>query len=404
MTKRASVFGLMVIAAACGPGPKLIEVPADDPTFESPDASDEGTGEVVKLEEPADAGPFCVEDLCPEEPGDGGATEPEEEEADAGVAVDAGQPADAGESSDAGSSPPTGPVVGSKFVVRAYSAFRSSASASGALLTSVAPHGGVKDSDHGPGQPLGYLPQGQVVVLAAVAPSNGYRKVKYDGKTGWIQASRLSWVDPALKPFDFAVRPANRNAFFKNQLHRTAWNKDGAYFSGTCAPTSLAMAARIFGKEPGGLSIEQSIHRSRQSYGIGTDHVGTNRYQIRQGAQALGLKVAPMDTLLSDAAMLTRIADQLAKKRVVVLEGEPGVVSTTPTAYQQAFNLAYAAAGSSAKYTFDGRHSIAVIGRDGAGYVVGDPISEVGMVVLTGSQLKDFFARWGGTGNAVWAP
>lgn len=58
------------------------------------------------------------------------------------------------------------------------------------------------------------------------------------------------------------------------------------------------------------------------------------------------------------------------------------------------------------RYTFDGRHSVAVFGRDAAtgGYVVADPISEVGVVVLTGPELKDFFVRWGGTGNAVWVP
>lgn len=418
------VLGALLLVG-CGPDPKLTDVvgapPADDPTFESPDASDEGTGEVVEVEEP-DAGPLCLEDLCPEEEGDGGFEPddggmlPEEEEdagaADAGAAVataDAGKP-DAGKpdagKADAGVAPPpvVGPVVGSKFIVRAYSAFRSSASPSGALIASVAPNGGVKNSEHGSGQPLGYLSQGQVVTLAATATSNGYRRVKYDGKLGWMQAARLTWVDPAVKPFDFAARPANRNAFFKHQLHRSAWNKDGAYYSGTCAPTSLAMAARIFNKEPNGLSIEQSIHRSRQSYGVGTDHVGTNRFQIRTGAQALGLKVAPLDTRLSAAAMLSRIATQLSLKRVVVLEGEPGTPGG-PTVYQQAFNTAYGKAGSNASYTFDGRHSIAVIARDASGgYVVGDPISEVGMVVLTGTQLKDFFARWGGTGNAVWAP
>jgi len=103
--------------------------------------------------------------------------------------------------------------------------------------------------------------------------------------------------------------------------------------------------------------------------------------------------------------MLTRIDQQLAAKRVVVLEGQPGIANAGATTYQKAFNRAYAAAGLSSSYTFDGRHSIPVLGKDSAGkYVVGDPISEVGMVALTGAELKDFFARWGDSGNAVWAP
>jgi hypothetical protein len=243
-----------------------------------------------------------------------------------------------------------------------------------------------------------------VVTLLAVAPSAGYLHVKYDGHNGWVASSRLVWVDPRLKPVAFALKPDVRNAFFKHQLRRTRFNKDGPYSSGTCAPTSLAMGARIFGKEPWGLSIEQSIHRSRMSYGVGTDHVGTNRYQIRQGAQALGLKIAPLDTVLSATAMLTRIANQLAAKRVVVLEGQPGVAGPATT-YQKAFNRAYNQQGVNDVYDFDGRHSILVMGREtDGGYVVADPISEVGVVTLTGPELKDFIVRWGGTGNAVWVP
>jgi hypothetical protein len=436
---RLGLGALVAVALGCGPEPKLVPVEiADDPTFESPDASDDGTGVEIQVAEP-DAGPLCLDDLCPEEapPDDGGWVEDDGgtyeddggvvEEEDAGLPEldagpgDAGTPdaghADAGHldagHADAGhpdagrgdaGTPPPGPVVGSAFIVRAYAAFRGSASATAPLITSAAPHGGVHDPEHGPGQPLGYLPQGQVVTLAALTPVNGYSHVRYDGKIGWIQSSRLAWVDPRVKPFDFANRPAVRNAFFKNQLHRAAWNKDGAYYSGTCAPTSLAMGARIFGKEPNGLSIEQSIHRSRLSYGVTSDHLGTNRFQIRQGAHALGLNVAPLDTLLSGPAMLSRIATQLALKRVVVLEGQPGLAGPAST-YQQAFNRAYAQAGINTSYTFDGRHSIAVIGREtDGGYIVGDPISEVGMVTLTGAELKDFFARWGGTGNAVWVP
>jgi hypothetical protein len=333
---------------------------------------------------------------------------------DAGVVVDAGTTArDAGVVTDAGvAHPDAGPaaapspwVVGAKILVRGYVTFRSAPSSTASALTTVDPNGGVTDSSHGGGMPRGQLSPGQVVVLANATKNNGFYQVRYDGKTGWLPASWLTPIDPTKHPVTFALQPSVRNAFFKHQLHRAKFNKDGPYSSGTCAPTSLAMAARVFGKEPSGLSIEQSIHRSRLSYGATSDGVGTQRSQITTGAQKLGLTVRVLDTRLSLASMLTRIDQQLAAKRVVVLEGQPGIANAGATTYQKAFNRAYAAAGLSNTYTFDGRHSILVLGKDSAGkYVVGDPISEVGMLAITGTELKDFFARWGGTGNAVWVP
>ena len=57
-------------------------------------------------------------------------------------------------------------------------------------------------------------------------------------------------------------------------------------------------------------------------------------------------------------------------------------------------------------YDFNGGHSILVLGRDANGrYVVGDPISEVGYLAITGGELKDFMTRFTGArgvGNAVW--
>ena len=53
-------------------------------------------------------------------------------------------------------------------------------------------------------------------------------------------------------------------------------------------------------------------------------------------------------------------------------------------------------------YNFDGTHAIVVIGKDASSrYIVGDPLSEVGFVPMTAGPMKDFFTRWGGTGNAV---
>lgn len=405
-----STLLFLAVAAGCGPLDDLDPQP-DPAALDEPglDVGDEGTGEWLGEPEPDAGGADCAAlDLCDDgEPDLQDAGEPWPGAVDGGtdagvVAKDAGTtaPKDGG-TPDAG---PSGWPVGQKLLMRGYGAFRAQASSSAALLTAAEPVGGVRDGTHGGGMPLGYIPPGQVVTLARTAAQNGFHQVRYDGLTGWVASSLLFPLTAGRHPVETAMEPRARNAFFKHQLHRSRWNKDGPYSSGTCAPTSLAMAARVFGKEPAGLSIEQAIHRARSSYGVSSDSVGTNRYQIRTGAQALGLSVAGLDTRLSVSSMRSRLDGHLAKKRVVVLEGQSGLDGPSTT-YQKAFNRAYAAAGLSATYTFDGRHSVLLLGKQADGkYVVLDPISEVGALALTAAELEDFFARWGGTGNAVWVP
>jgi hypothetical protein len=281
-------------------------------------------------------------------------------------------------------------------LVRGYVSFRSAPRSDAGTLTSVEPVGGITDSAHGGGMTRGLIPPGQLVTLITGTKTSGYYQVRYANQSGWVSASWLASIDPTQRRADFAAQPTVRNAFFKHQLHRTRWNKDGPYSSGTCAPTSLAMAVHAFGREPAGLSVEESIHRVRVTYGATTDSTGTFRAQITTAARALGMTVHVLDTRLSTADMLTRLDGQLAAHRMVVLEGQP------TSTYQLAFTRAYQAESLTNRYTFAGRHSIVVLGRDGTGYVVGDPLSEVGMVRLTGAELKAFFTSWGGTGNAVW--
>lgn len=388
--KNFALTVVLTVFAACGPLPEG----EDDAGEVELVAPDDGTGDAVVLEEEAPDAGDCLEG-CDADAGDEAPFDGVPDLDDAGV-EDAGvTPRDGGA--------PTPWVVGAKFVTRSYVSFRVSPADSSALITAVQPGAGVDDATH-VGQPRGVLPPGQVVVLTKAAATGAYRQVRFDGKVGWVGPSALHALKAGQHPVDLALEPHARNAFYKNQLRRSRWNKDGPLSSGTCAPTSLAMAARIFGHEPAGLSVEESIHRARRSYGATSDSTGTMRSQIRTGALALGLSVATLDTRLSLSAMLTRLDGQLAKKRVVVLEGQPGdATTTTPTAYQAAFNRAYAAADVSRRYTFDGRHSVLLVGKQSDGkYVVSDPISEVGPLALTAGELKDLFARWGGTGNAVW--
>ncbi len=328
---------------------------------------------------------------------------------------DADDGSSAGDGDNAPASPValSGPAVGSKMVTKGYAGFHSHASDDSSLL-SVAPHGGVADDGlHPQRNPAGTIPPGHNVTLVEVSPNNGYLKVSYAGVTGWVKASKLVWRDPSLSRVQLALLPAVRNAFFKHQILRSKWNKDGPLHSGNCAPTSLAMAANVLGKESATLSVEQSIHRVRHLYDGGLhESDGTTRSEIHEAAAELGLHVHGLTTDLAPSAALDRLDAQLAAGRLVVLQGRPGKPNAGPTAYEHAFTRAYQAAidnGASlphSSYNFDGFHSILVLGKDGdAKYVVGDPISEVGFVALTAAEMKDFMTRFAGqrgTGNAVW--
>lgn len=310
-----------------------------------------------------------------------------------------------------------GYVVGAHLLTVTYAYMRTEPDGDAALVTGVDPGTGVhKDGIHLWGNPKGVLPPAQEVTLLDATPQHGYFHVKYDGKTGWISKKRLLLEDSDVDPVDFAM--ANANVFFKHQIHRTKWNKDGPSKSGSCAPASLAMAVRILGREPAGLSIEQSIHRIRHLYESPIDEAsstsGTTRAEIYKAAtdDALDLSVHAMKTdhpKPSDALKALNV--ELDKKRLVILEGNTGTGAKVST-YQKEFNAIYAAAvkaGQSlyhTKYPFSGNHSILVVGRDEDGkYVVGDPMSEVGMVKLSGAAMKDFMSRipgHRGTGNSVW--
>lgn len=307
----------------------------------------------------------------------------------------------------------SGPVAGSHMIVTRYAGLHAHASSTSALLA-VAPHGGVADDAlHPYRNPRGVVPQGQAATLLDAVVHHGFMKVRVDGVVGFVAKSKLAWRRPGVGDVAFALEPAARNAFFKHQIHRSMWNKDGPLHSGNCAPTSLAMATRIFGKEPAGLSVEESIHRVRATYDGGLhEDSGTNRVEVKNAALALGLHVHTLSTSLSPSAALTRLNGQLALGRVVVLFGQPGAPGAGPTLYEKAFNRAYAAAinaGASlyhAHYDFNGHHAIVVVGKDASGrYVVGDPISEVGFITLTAAEMKDFMTRFTGNrgvGNALW--
>ncbi|MBW2527221.1 MAG: hypothetical protein JRI23_23775 [Deltaproteobacteria bacterium] len=262
---------------------------------------------------------------------------------------------------------------------------------------------------HG-GHPSGMVPPGQEVVVLADPPTNKYYRVEYRDRAGWIHKKKVELFDSSVHPVRFARRAAVRNAFFMHQLRRARWNKDGLASNSNCAPTSLAMAAKIFGHGTAGKTVEQSIHEARLKYDpaplceSGND-CGTNRYEIRTAAQKLGFRVKTLEQVGDTEDRMQRIDQALANKKVVQLEGWAG------KAYRDRMTEAYRNSADSwvqnRVYTYGDEpeeyHSILVVSRlDSGKYLVADPLSEVGMVTMNRATLKAYFKRWGGSGNVVW--
>jgi len=264
----------------------------------------------------------------------------------------------------------------------------------------------VNGGAHG-GHPKGRVPPGQAVTVLDAAPTNGFYKVEYLNHEGWIHGNKLTLFDTTVHPVKFARRSGVRNAFFMHQLRRTRWNKDGPSSSANCAPTSLAMAAKIFGHGTPAKTIEQSIHEARRQYDPAPlcEGCSTSRSDIRNAAQKLGLHVKTLNAVGSVEYRMDRIDQALGNKHVVVLEGYPGAM------YRERMTEAYRNSDNewiqNRAYTYgdepDEYHSILVVSRLNNGkYLVADPLSEVGMVTMSREILKSFFKRWGGTGNVVW--
>ncbi len=232
--------------------------------------------------------------------------------------------------------------------------------------------------------------RGSLVRRLMQAPkTNGRIKVAFLAKRGWMLLKRLSLLEPDRRLREVAL--AHPDAFFKRQVYHRVWNPTGPPTSGNCAPTSLAIAAKVFGKEPPGMQVERSIDRVRKLMGKPSDGGSASLSQLREGASKLKLKWV--------ASTRSTLDQQLNKGRMVVLTGTPGDESNPSrvTRYQQAFR----SAGYS--YTFSGRHSILVMARlDSGKYLVADPLSTVGTLKLKAAIMSDFTARWGGLGTAVW--
>jgi len=237
--------------------------------------------------------------------------------------------------------------------------------------------------------PAEWLDVDTVVTVKKSAPTDGFYDVATPaGRVGWANGQRLAFFAP---PDYVGLALADPNADFKRQSRDPVWNPDGPWTSDNCAPTSLAMLVEVFGREPDGLTVQESIERVSHAMDRYTNEGSVSAAQVRQAACKLGLEYH-----------YTRHADldaELASGHMIVLFGYPGDPANPSrvTVYQQPFR------DRGYTYRYDGGHAIAVFGKRANGsYVVGDPLSTFGTIELTDAQLADFWARGMGYGTSVW--
>lgn len=182
---------------------------------------------------------------------------------------------------------------------------------------------------------------------------------------------------------------ADPNSTFVTQFDDPTYNPGGPRLSANCGPASVAMALANEGLLPAGLDYtrgdcppETTIQTMRQ-YGTGSYddiHSDTYIYQMRAAAQRCGATTQDVRTIEDVKAALQR-GDQ------VVLAGNPNEVGGY---------------GVSHGINYSGGHFINVCGMDTSfdppRFIVQDPLSHNGTIVVDQSQLVAYMACDNATG------
>lgn len=157
------------------------------------------------------------------------------------------------------------------------------------------------------------------------------------------------------------------------------YNREASLNNTNCGPASLAMALLALGLQPPGLgtgaTVENWIDATRFAMrGDTNDYELTSDDDVMQGARQSGARAWKVH----DLGSLDQALDAGA---LVVLAGNP-------IAYGRRFD-------ERSLRSFDGGHMILVAGRAGDCYVINDPYSRVGSLVVRGDELVRFMAHQG---------
>ena len=157
------------------------------------------------------------------------------------------------------------------------------------------------------------------------------------------------------------------------------YNREASLNNTNCGPASLAMALLALGLQPPslttGATVENWIDATRLAMrGDTNDYELTSDDDVMQGARQSGAQAWKV----RDLGSLDRALDAGA---LVVLAGNPA-------AYARRFD-------DRTLRSFDGGHMILVAGRAGDRYVINDPYSRVGSLVVSADELVRFMAHQG---------
>lgn len=186
--------------------------------------------------------------------------------------------------------------------------------------------------------------------------------------------------------------PADSNAYHITQF-TSAFNPYGPGRSNNCGPASLAMAMLAFGSIPEGVNPNnrQEIVKSARLAMTGNSDPDdlTNNSEVRAGADKVGLRA-------ENVAGIEGIAQALDQGKLVVAGGNP-------IHYERALQLNGSNYGNDGKY--DGGHFILVSGRQGNDFIINDPMSRNGKLIVSRELLEAYITDSKGganNGTALW--
>lgn len=175
-------------------------------------------------------------------------------------------------------------------------------------------------------------------------------------------------------------------SYFFTQF-RSKWNPDGPANSHSCGPTSLAMALKAFGLA--GNDVQKTITDARvamtgqdnkeQDTGIGEWMKAATSYHLNpQRVQSL----ADINQALSQGKLV-----QAQVNPIVYNQGLP------------TNNHNYACGGQ-----YDGKHSVLITGEQGNDYIVNDPLSRTGPMLIPKAMIEQALQKGGNVGGIALSP
>jgi len=147
-----------------------------------------------------------------------------------------------------------------------------------------------------------------------------------------------------------------------------------------CGPASVVMTLRLLGKSIPGIASsaapQKLINRVRQLAGNATNSAATTNHELGRALRAAGTGTRE----IADAASIRRA---VKAGKPVILNGNP----RNPGAYGRSFSASQMA-------PYNGAHWVVVSGIDekSGKFIVNDPLSKVGPVKVTPSQLEAYRA------------